>query len=182
MIRALGPAGVAGDGTSAVFVNVGGLTNLAVHDGTACRFTRVSPGGLEGIAADLAERRGLTLEHSRQWLSHVGLEVPVELVDGDPAIVADARTAMADGVRRIADEIRHSIDYHRVQEGGMGVERAVLTGPAVHVSGFAESLGTELALPVEARAVSEAEPGALGGLPAGQLTVAAGLAVEEIAA
>ena len=42
-----------------LYLNVDGLTNLAIAEGTICRFTRVVGGGLEGMAAELAERRGI---------------------------------------------------------------------------------------------------------------------------
>ena len=44
------------------------------------------------MASELAERRGLTLEHARGWLRHVGLLVPIDDLDGDPEIVAEARS------------------------------------------------------------------------------------------
>lgn len=66
MIRALHRADVTG---TAVYVNVGGITNLAIANGTVCVFTRVVPFGIESLAAELAERRALTLEHSHGWLS-----------------------------------------------------------------------------------------------------------------
>ena len=40
-----------------VYLNVDGLTNLAIAEGLICRFTRVVGGGLEGMAGELAERR-----------------------------------------------------------------------------------------------------------------------------
>src|SRR4051794_38361365 len=46
-----------------LYLSVGGLTNLAVAEGTTCLFTRVVGGGLEAIAVELAERKALTLEH-----------------------------------------------------------------------------------------------------------------------
>ena len=176
MIRALDR----GDSSGAVlYISAGGMTNLAVANAGVCQFTRVAAGGMEAVVVDLAERRGLTLEHARQWLAHVGLEQPVEAIDGDPEIVADTRSVLADGARRIADEVRNSLDYYRSQEGSLMVERAVLTGPAVAVGGLNDQLSAELAMPVAPGVVPEASPGSLGGAPAGQLTVAAGLAVEE---
>ena len=59
-----------------LYLSVGGLTNLAVAEDGNCLFTRVSGGGLEAMAVDLAERQGLTLDHARAWLRHVGLETP----------------------------------------------------------------------------------------------------------
>lgn len=178
MIRALGAP--LADGTSAtLFVNVGGMTNLAVADATYCHFVRVVTGGLESMATQLAERRALTLEHSRQWLSHVGLQEPLEAIDGDPEIVSDARTVLADGTRRIGDEIGNSLDFYRAQPDSLMVERAVVTGPAVAIPGFTNQLSLDIGLDVHAGTVGEASPGALGGVDAGRVTVAAGLAVEE---
>src|SRR5438874_12890151 len=48
------------EGTGRVlYLNVDGLTNLAIAEGTVCRFTRVVGGGLEGMASELAVRRGI---------------------------------------------------------------------------------------------------------------------------
>jgi type IV pilus assembly protein PilM len=178
MIRALDP-GAQVEATSVLYVNVGGLTNLAIAEGSACRFTRVAAGGLEGMVAQLAERRALTLEHSRMWLGHVGLATALEQVEGDPEIVSEARTVLSDGVRRIADDVRTSIDYYRAQESTVTVDRAVLTGPAEAIPGFTEQLATDLGMAVEAGRVAEASPGAMPSGEAGRLTIAAGLAVEE---
>ena len=53
-----------------------GSRNLAVAMGQTCAFTRVAGQGIESIAGELAERRGLTLEHAHGWLRHVGLLPP----------------------------------------------------------------------------------------------------------
>lgn len=161
-----------------LYLGVGGLTNLAVAQGTVCSFTRVVGGGLEGIAVELAERRGLTLEHARGWLAHVGLLADVTAMDGDALIVGEARGVLTDGVRRIGAEVRNTIDYHLAQgAGAIGVTRCVLTGAATTVPGFAEALEHELVLPVEVATV----PGAPDVLGAGRFTVAAGLALEAAA-
>ena len=178
MIRALGAP--ATDGASAtLFVNVGGLTNLAVADATDCHFVRVVSGGIESMATQLAERRALTLDHARQWLGHVGLHSPVDEIEGDQEIVADTRLVLADGTRRIADEVRHSLEFYRAQPDALAVERAVVTGPAVAIPGFTNQLSLDVGMQVEAGVVPEAHAGALGGVEAGRVTVAAGLAVQE---
>ena len=177
MIRALRPMAQA-EGV-VLYVNAGGLTNLAVAEGSRCLFTRVASSGVEGMVTQLAERRGLTLEHSRQWLAHVGLDRPLEEIEGDPEIVADSRTVLADGARRIADDIRNSLEFYAAQEDGRPVDRAVLTGAAASIGGFGEELSRLLGLPVETAAVAEARAGALAGLDAARMTVAAGLAVTE---
>jgi type IV pilus assembly protein PilM len=179
MIRALHRPGTT-DAT--LYISVGGMTNLAVAVGATCAFTRVVASGTESMATELAERRGLTLEHAHQWLEHVGLLVPIDDIEGDAEIVTEARSVVTDGVRRIADEVRNSLDYYVMQEGAIPVQGAVLTGPAVAIPGFSEQLGGSLSLPLEVRVVSEGRAGGLGGAQAGQLSVAAGLTVDEVPA
>ena len=52
-----------------LYINVAGLVNVAVANAAGCLFTRASAGGVEAIASALAERRGLTLEHARAWMT-----------------------------------------------------------------------------------------------------------------
>ncbi|MDX6658084.1 MAG: type pilus assembly protein PilM [Solirubrobacteraceae bacterium] len=172
MIRALHQPG---PDEPVMYLSVGGLTNLAVAVGTRCLFTRVVGGGSEALAVELAERRALTLEHSRAWLEHVGLTAPVQAISGDEEIVSDARSVLQDGVRRIAVEARNSLDFHAAQEAQAHVGRVVLTGSALAIPGFAEALGAELGLPVESGSLD----GAPAGIEPGRLSVAAGLAIAE---
>ncbi len=179
MIRALHRAGASTEAPEPVlYLSVGGLTNLAVAEGTTCLFTRVVGGGLEAIAVELAERKALTLEHARGWLRHVGLVTPLSEIESDDQdeIAEEARTVLLDGVRRIGGEVRNSLDFHHAQEGmSLRVQRAVLTGAAAAVPGFDDALAAELGLPVEAGLVD----GTPEGLDPHLLTIAAGLAVEE---
>jgi type IV pilus assembly protein PilM len=161
-----------------LYLAVGGLTNHAVASGTRCLFTRASGGGVEALAIELAETAQLTLEHARGWLEHVGLQRPIEEIEGDAAIVATARRVLLDGVRRIAADVRNSLDFHLAQGGDARVGRAVLTGPAAAIEGFDVALSSALGLPVTIGAVE----GAALGLAPGRLTVAAGLAIEEAVA
>jgi len=179
MIRALYQAPPEGETAEPVlYLSVGGLTNLAVAEGTTCLFTRVVGGGLEAIAVELAERKALTLEHARGWLRHVGLVMPLSEIESDDQdeIAEEARTVLLDGVRRMGGEIRNSLDFHHAQEGmSLRVQRAVLTGAAATVPGFDDALAAELGLPV----VSGTIDGTLDGVDPHLLTIAAGLAVEE---
>lgn len=170
------------DGASELYVSVGGLTNLAITTQGVCSLTRTAGTGLEGMALELAERQQLTQEHARMWLFHTGLEDAVEALEGDAAILADARAVLVDGTRRVAGEIRGSLEFHHGQlTEGSGVERVVLTGPAVAVPGFTAALQAELGMPVQERVVAGA--GAeLAPFEAACLSVAAGLAVEEVPA
>jgi type IV pilus assembly protein PilM len=59
-----------------LYLNVGGLTNMAIADGTVCRFTRVAAGGLESMATAVAERNGIPLTKARELLAAVDLSVP----------------------------------------------------------------------------------------------------------
>lgn len=114
-------------------------------------------------------------------------EEPVELAAEDPTPVALAAAAPAaapedpahriveDGLRRIAAEARTTLDFH-LGAGAAAAERAVLTGPAVAIPGFAEALSERLALPVVAAQLAGPE-----GEDAGRFAVAAGLAIEEAA-
>jgi type IV pilus assembly protein PilM len=180
MVRALHrPTAGAGEGETAehiLYVWLGGITNLAVAQGSTCVFTRASGGGLETMAVELAERRRLTLVHARQWLEHVGLDTPLVDIDGDMDIVEEAREVLNDGVRRVANEVRSSLDFQSAYGGsGGGVARVVLTGPATGVPGFAHALEGALALPVEEATVDHVP----AGIDPRRMTVATGLALAE---
>jgi type IV pilus assembly protein PilM len=160
-----------------LYCSLGDITNLAVAHGDACEFTRVSAFGMEGIAQRLAERRGLTLEHARQWLLHVGLESPTDEVEGDPETVAAAREVLAEGVAKLVDELRLSLEFHGAQEGAHRVEGVVVCGPGTTIPGLVARLQRELGY-----AFTTGRPRALGHLDdamAARLTLAYGLALEE---
>jgi type IV pilus assembly protein PilM len=170
-----GESGVAVVTPATLYCNLGDVTNLAVATGSTCLFTRVSPFGVEGIAQRLAERRGLTLEHSRQWLVHVGLANPPESVEGDPETVAAARTVLGEGASKLVDELRLSLDYYAAQEGAPAVERVVACGTGTTIPGLVDRVGRELGLQVVAP-----QPEALAhldGASAARLTVSYGLAM-----
>jgi type IV pilus assembly protein PilM len=162
---------------TSLYCNLGDVTNLAVARGRHCLFTRISSFGIEGIAQKLAERRGLTLEHARQWLSHVGLESPVESIEGDPEIIKAAREALSEGSVRLVDELRVTLEYYASQEGSVPIDGLVACGPGTTVPGLVERLARDLGHRCE---VGRPQP--LGGLDdatAARLTLAYGLALEE---
>lgn len=171
-----------GRSEATLYINVGGVTNLAVAVGRTCVFTRVATHGTETMAGELAERRGLTLEHAHAWMKHVGMTAPLELIEGDQEIITAAREVLEAGIAKTADELRTSLDFYSAQQGAEKVDRAILTGVAVEIPGFCECLGTHAGVPVEEGAVREARPGALGEAGSGRLAIAAGLTVEEVAA
>ena len=78
-----------------LYLNVGGLTNMAIAEGTVCRFTRVVGGGLEAMAAEIAERRGIPLVDARALLAVYDLKRPARRSRG-----ADGRGSAAAGRHR----------------------------------------------------------------------------------
>jgi type IV pilus assembly protein PilM len=174
MVRALADRKATG---AVLYVSVAGLTNVAVANASGCLFTRAASGGLDAMVNTLAERRGLTAEHSRQWLQHVGLHAPLDGVEGDPDLVTAARGVLEEGVHQLADTVRNSLNFYRMQDSAEQVETGVVTGSAVAVPGFVEALSEQLRLPLTAAVVATEDEEA----DLGRLTVAAGLAVEDIA-
>ena len=174
MVRALAPVATE---QAILYINVAGLTNVAVANNSGCLFTRAAAGGLDASVHTLAERRGLTQEHARQWMQHVGLLTPLEELEGDAELVAATRASLEEGVHQLADTVRNSLNFYRMQEGAESVERALLTGPVLAIPGFAEKLAEQLKLPVEPAFVmvdsdqDELDPS--------RLAVAAGLAIED---
>jgi len=183
--QAGGPANATPDGAVAtgqggrtLYLNVGGLTNLAIAEGVTCRFTRTVGGGLEAMASQLAERQSIALAEARALLSEVDLTASPD--GSDPARV-DADAVMRTGVREIAGEVRNSLDFHRAQESGGAVEDVILSGTCLEISGFAAALESELGHRVRRRVVALGRGGDFESVPAERLTIAAGLAVEEVA-
>jgi Tfp pilus assembly PilM family ATPase len=74
-----------------LYLNVDGLTNVAIAEGTVCRFTRVVGGGFEEMAAELAERREIPLIDARALLASVDLRSPAP----DEAPAAEPQSAHA---------------------------------------------------------------------------------------
>jgi type IV pilus assembly protein PilM len=131
-----------------LYCNLGDIANLAVARGAGCLFTRAASFGVEGIAQRLTEVQGLTLDHARGWLTHVGLTAPIEEIDGDPEIVAATRGVLEEGIAKITDELRLSLDFYAQQEGMPPVADVVVTGPGADIPGIAERLSIAFGLPV----------------------------------
>jgi type IV pilus assembly protein PilM len=173
------------DSLATVYCYIGGLTNLAIAVGKNCVFNRVLHNAIESMAATLAERKGLTLDHSREWLRYVGLERELDNIEGEREIVVDAREVLENGARRIADEVRLSIEYyHSTVPDAPRVEAAVMSGPGIAIAGLTDLFAHQLGLPVEARSLGkiEVQPGALDGVDGSHLTVATGLALDGVPA
>jgi len=119
----------------------------------------------------------LSSEHASQWLTHVGLEMPTERIEGDAAVIASARRGLEEGVGSLVDELRLSLDYYGAQESAVPVSGIVLTGPGSAIPGLAATMEELLGLSIGA-----ARPPALSEFAeseAARLTLPYGLALEH---
>ncbi|HEY1853735.1 MAG TPA: type IV pilus assembly protein PilM [Solirubrobacterales bacterium] len=184
MIRAL--AGASGTGVNpgsepadgaTLYCSAGDVTTLAIAKGRSCLFTRVSPVGLDQTVDRLVSSTEMSHEHARMWLTHVGLESPLETIEGDAATAAQSRSALETGASSLLDELRMSLDFYGAQEGAVPAQSVVLCGHGSAIPGLAQQLEQGLALPVEV-----GRPQALAELDASQvarLTLPLGLAMES---
>lgn len=187
MIRALAPLaatapqsdaeGAAPGQDAVLYCNVGDVMNLAVARGRSCLFTRVSGIGFESITGTLATERGLSPEHAEQWLLYVGLEAPLESIEGDPETVAAARRVLQEGAANLVDELRLSLDYYRALESAVPVSGVVLCGTGSAIQGLAPAMEEQVGLPISAP-----RPEALAGVEdavAARLVLPLGLGLER---
>lgn len=80
-------------GGRVLYLNVDGLTNLAIAEGKICRFTRVVGSGLEGMASELAERRTIALAEARELLAGVDLTAPTAVEPEPQPVVEEPQEA-----------------------------------------------------------------------------------------
>lgn len=183
MIRALADVGAEPgepreqSADAVLYCDIGDVTNLAVARDRSCLFTRVSHVGFEATSGRLAAASGLTPEHAFQWLSYVGLDQPLEAIEGDPQILAEARRALEEGFASLLDEMRLSLDYYGAQETALPVRQIVLSGAGSAIHGLAPAMEERLGMPVLV-----VRPPALLGYDdqsAARLTLSYGLALES---
>lgn len=184
MIRALAggtePSAGGEDSASAaatLYCSAGDVTTLAIAKGRSCLFTRISPVGLDQIVDRLVSSTGLSHEHARMWLAHVGLERPLAEIEGDAATAAQTRSALETGAASLLDELRLSLDFYGAQEGAVPAGGVVLCGHGSAIPGLPQRLEQGLGLPV-----AVGRPPALAGLDASQaarLTLPLGLAMDS---
>lgn len=160
-----------------LYCDVGDVTNLAVARGRSCLFTRVSHVGLEATSARLAAASGLTPEHAFQWLSYVGLDQPLEAIEGDPTVLSEARRALEEGVASLLDELRLSLDYYGAQESALPVRQIVLSGAGSAIRGLAPAMEERLGIPIQV--IRPHALTALDDTAAARLTLSYGLALES---
>ena len=161
-----------------LYCHLGDVTNLAVARGPYCVFSRLLGFGMEGIAQSLAASSGLNLEHARQWLIHVGLDAPVDELEGDPQVLAHSREALASG-RGDASSTSCAARSSTTRRSRTRFASMISSSRAQASRSPASSTGSSASsrLPVRA-AVPEPLRGAAGAA-AGRLTLSYGLGLEE---
>jgi type IV pilus assembly protein PilM len=130
-----------------LYLNVDGLTNLAIAEGSVCRFTRVVGGGVEAMAGELAARREISMTDARALLASVDLSVPLlpapsiaaqpesvpvaERDSGEPALDTAAASAPSGDAAESAEagasepETHVSREQHEAQERAMGYAETI---------------------------------------------------------
>lgn len=184
MIRVMYPGDQVANETIA-YLHFGDMLNVTLAQGRLCKFTRATPVGYESLISRLCERVNLTRAHAQMWLDHVGLSTPIEVVQGDRDIVLAARQELTDAVERVSNDITAAIDFHSVQDSTAHVTRILLAGPGSSIPGVAEAISQRTGLVVEVPApLGALDDSALAGsgIDERRLTLAAGLAIEEVAA
>lgn len=179
MIRALDgqPVPEGEQPLTTLYCYLGDITNLAVARGSQCLFTRVAPFGIESIASRVAERESMPLDEAREELADVGLDEPIEDFDDEPGPAVSVREVLQEGISKLIDELRISLDYYGAQEGVPPIDQVIVCGPGSTVPGLPEQIQTGLGLAIEARTPPALED--LDDEDAARLTVSYGLALGE---
>jgi type IV pilus assembly protein PilM len=124
-----------------LYLNVDGLTNLAIAEGTVCRFTRVVGSGLEGMASELAERRSIALTEARELLAAFDLDAPVHAEqDVVPPAQPAPHPAPAEQQQELVAEASEasegaSPEHAAEAERGMSYEEMAAVEPALEPRG-----------------------------------------------
>lgn len=111
-----------------LYLNVDGLTNLAIAEGTVCHFTRVIGGGLESMAAEVAERRGIPVAEARTLLHAIDLAAPAA-EKPSPGITTQPEPVVADelvaGPEVEGPDAPIAPEEHEAREQAMGYSEAI---------------------------------------------------------
>ncbi len=99
-----------------LYLNVDGLTNLAIAEGKICHFTRVVGSGLEGMASELAERRGIALTEARELLAAADLTVPAPTPV--PVVQAPVEAPAEPLDEHASEAVEPGEDEHEAHEDG----------------------------------------------------------------
>lgn len=184
LIRVMYPGEIA-DKETIAYLHYGDMVNVTLAQGKICKFTRATPNGYEVLLDQLCQRVNLTREHAQMWADYVGLLAPIETLQGEPDIIQATREALAAAVDQLSSDITAAIDFHTVQDSMARVTRILVSGPGSSIPGLSEMIAQRTGLMVEVPAplgALDAESIAGSGIDERRLTLAAGLAMEEVAA
>jgi type IV pilus assembly protein PilM len=138
-----------------LYLNVDGLTNMAIAEGTICRFTRVVGGGIEAMASALAERRSIPLVEARALIASVDLTVPVPELAAQVA-VAEAESELESAEpESVVDPEAPTVSVDEVTPGGEAPESDEDQDARERAMSYSEM--TSVA-PTPAASASEPEP------------------------
>jgi type IV pilus assembly protein PilM len=142
LIRSLHRASDDEEPSRVMYLNVGGLTNMAIAEGTVCRFTRVVGGGLESMAAAIAERNSIALVQARDLLADVDLSESLVKVPDTPAEASGEAAeghddpAEAPTLSESATQAQDGTAAHPVPSGQPRIDvRPVLTAGVHEIAG-----------------------------------------------
>jgi type IV pilus assembly protein PilM len=139
-----------------LYLNIDGLTNMAIAEGTICRFTRVVGGGIEAIATELAERRSIPLVEARALIASIDLTVPVvaepvTALAPTEDVVPD--TPVVEEVSSAGDALESEAD-HEEREQAMSYAEMTAVAPTVAPPNVPTAV-TQIAADADVRAVLE---------------------------
>jgi type IV pilus assembly protein PilM len=127
-----------------LYLNVDGLTNLAIAEGKICRFTRVVGSGVEGMASELAERRSIALTDARAQLMAVDLTAPVP-VEPDAALPTETPEPIApDAAEEPSSERAEPVSREQADEGERAMSYEELTAVETDTAPRAASANAEV--------------------------------------
>jgi type IV pilus assembly protein PilM len=139
-----------------LYLNIDGLTNMAIAEGTICRFTRVVGGGIEAIATELAERRSIPLIEARALIASIDLTVPavaepVTALAPTEDVVPDA--PVVEEVSSGGDALESEAD-HEAREQAMSYAEMTAVAPTAAPPDVPTAV-TQIAVDADVRAVLE---------------------------
>jgi type IV pilus assembly protein PilM len=152
-----------------LYLNVDGLTNMAIAEGTTCSFTRVVGGGIEAMASELAERRSIPLVDARALIAAVDLTVsvpdlaaqvalaeaesePQSVVDPDaPTVIADEAPPVGDVLESDEDQVarERAMSYSEMASVAQPSPKSDLESPSTTPSKGAAEAPADVRLVLE---------------------------------
>jgi type IV pilus assembly protein PilM len=138
-----------------LYLNVDGLTNLAIAESTICRFTRVVGSGLEGMAVQVAERRGIALAEARELVAAVDLRTPPNQGQHQDATIQHEASPVTPEPASTEADAFPADEVELAAQQGLGSRPDGAGSPAgaaapVHEedTGFLETLGDQISAPL----------------------------------